>query len=65
MLDQQVNSSWTSRLMGMFQSEENLMGYCPTCGAPGITRERRMNGNDKCENGHTYPSKDAEARKRD
>lgn len=34
-------------------------GYCPQCGAPGITRERRINGNDKCGNGHIYPSIDA------
>jgi len=34
-------------------------GYCPVCGAVGVTRERRLNGNDKCENGHVYPSKDA------
>lgn len=33
-------------------------GYCPTCGSPGVTRERRPNGNDTCSNGHTYPSKD-------
>lgn len=33
-------------------------GNCPICGAKGKTRERRINGNDKCENGHTYPSKD-------
>ncbi len=33
-------------------------GYCPQCGAPGRSRERRINGNDKCENGHVYPSAD-------
>lgn len=32
-------------------------GYCPHCGAPGKNRERRINGNDTCENGHVYPSK--------
>lgn len=36
-----------------------LYGFCPTCGAGGVTRERRPNGNDNCERGHTYPSKDA------
>jgi len=36
-----------------------IYGYCPKCGAKGVSREKRMNGNDKCENGHTYPSKDA------
>lgn len=34
-------------------------GYCPICGAPGVMRERRPNGDDRCANGHTYPSKDA------
>ena len=31
-------------------------GYCPECGEKGVMRERRPNGNDKCANGHTYPS---------
>ncbi len=34
-------------------------GYCPLCGALGVSRERRPNGNDKCANGHTYPSRTA------
>ena len=33
-----------------------VYGYCPQCGAKGVMRERRSNGNDKCANGHTYPS---------
>lgn len=41
------------------QNEINPLGYCPTCGAPGVERERRLNGNDTCKNGHVYPSKDA------
>lgn len=32
-------------------------GKCPYCGAPGITRERRLNGDDRCMNGHIYPSR--------
>lgn len=32
------------------------LGRCPTCGAAGVTRERRPGGNDQCQNGHTYPS---------
>jgi hypothetical protein len=36
-----------------------LYGYCPTCGAAGTTREKRPDGNDRCESGHTYPSRDA------
>lgn len=34
-------------------------GYCPTCHARGVRRERRLNGHDTCENQHTYPSRDA------
>lgn len=34
-------------------------GYCPTCGEPGVTRERRPNGMDTCSRGHVYPSRDA------
>lgn len=37
-------------------------GYCPVCGAVGVSRERRPNGDDKCANGHTYPSLKAEPR---
>ena len=44
--------------------EESVYGYCPLCGARGITRERRPNGNDACENGHTYPSAKALEEKR-
>lgn len=31
-------------------------GFCPTCEAPGIDRERRLGGNDRCANGHSYKS---------
>lgn len=31
-------------------------GFCPRCGAPGLYRERRPNGDDECTNGHKYPS---------
>ena len=34
-------------------------GTCPTCGAKGIRRERRPDGNDMCENNHIYPSASA------
>jgi len=33
--------------------------HCPKCGAKESCRERRINGNATCENGHKYPSKDA------
>jgi hypothetical protein len=34
-------------------------GLCPQCGKEGHSRERRLNGNDGCVNGHTYPSSTA------
>lgn len=34
-------------------------GMCPICGAAGKTRERRPHGNDTCEAGHLYPSRNA------
>ena len=39
----------------------NVYGYCPQCGGLGMSRERRLNGNDRCENGHSYPSSTAVA----
>lgn len=33
-----------------------VYGFCPFCDAPGVVRERRPNGDDKCLNGHVYPS---------
>ena len=36
-----------------------VYGKCPHCGADGVSRERRLNGNDKCVFGHIYASKDA------
>lgn len=38
------------------QAELPPYGLCPICGAAGVTRERRPGGNDRCSNGHTYPS---------
>lgn len=38
------------------QGELSPYGYCPHCLGKGISRERRPNGNDQCENGHVYPS---------
>lgn len=40
-------------------SHDEPYGYCPTCQAPGVTRQRCPNGNDTCANGHHYPSRDA------
>lgn len=32
-------------------------GQCPHCRGKVVQRERRLNGNDTCENGHVYPSR--------
>jgi hypothetical protein len=31
-------------------------GFCPHCNAPGVSREKCINGDDTCEKGHCYPS---------
>ena len=38
---------------------KSTYGSCPLCGADGIMRERRPDGNDTCTNGHVYPSSKA------
>lgn len=51
--------AWTVTVYGYDPADEpakSNYGYCPTCGAPGVERERRLNGNDTCTNGHVYPS---------
>lgn len=30
-------------------------GFCPTCGAMGVERERSPNGRTKCSKGHWHP----------
>lgn len=30
-------------------------GWCPICGSPAVSRERRLNGNETCAKGHIYP----------
>ena len=40
-------------------NDDALYGYCPVCGSKGYSRERRPNGNDRCINGHEYPSSKA------
>lgn len=42
-----------------FDPKKNRLGACPHCGAPGLTRERRINGNDTCMNMHKYKSNEA------
>jgi hypothetical protein len=37
-------------------TKANPYGYCPVCGAPGVRRERRPDGNDECASGHRYAS---------
>lgn len=37
-------------------STGKFYGYCPKCGAKGISRTRELDSKDTCENGHIYPS---------
>ena len=39
--------------------DDGPYGRCPFCGAKGISRERRTNGNDRCTAGHVYKSASA------
>ena len=41
----------------LIHREPHPYGYCPDCGRPGVRRERRPDGNDQCQAGHTYPSR--------
>lgn len=36
--------------------EAGPYGYCPTCGEPGVNRERRAGGRTFCQRGHFWPS---------
>ncbi len=36
-----------------------IYGYCPICAGEGVYRERSPDGNTRCKNGHSYPSKSA------
>ena len=38
------------------QEQYPTYGFCPICGSRGILRERRIDGNDTCANGHSYAS---------
>jgi DNA-directed RNA polymerase subunit RPC12/RpoP len=55
----QGKCNWCGERESLAQTQEPVAvyGYCPECGAKGVMRERRPNGNDKCANGHTYPSR--------
>lgn len=38
------------------ESEASGYGTCPECGGPGISTERRMDGNSFCAAGHSFPN---------
>jgi len=40
-------------------ANSEVYGFCPICNARVSIREICVNGNDICENGHMYPSKDS------
>jgi hypothetical protein len=44
------------RVAGGISSARQVYGLCPLCSAPGVARERRLDGNDRCSSGHIYPS---------
>jgi hypothetical protein len=37
---------------------DSIYGFCPICNGNVISRERRPNGDDRCINGHSFPSRD-------
>lgn len=41
--------------MGAGPTPQNSYGTCPKCGEPGVSTEKRRNGNSRCANGHTFP----------
>lgn len=51
MSEENVNQKVTDAM-----KEDAPFGYCPECGVRGVQREKRINGDDKCAAGHTYPS---------
>jgi len=42
----------------MEDNDKYGLGYCPKCNEGVYIREKRLNGDDICVNGHRYPSKD-------
>lgn len=42
-----------------------MKNYCPKCGAKITERERRPNGNSRCETGHTFPTSQAVEKRAD
>lgn len=55
----QYSDILSSRINAFPPPRDYGYGNCPRCGAAGVSRERRMNGNDQCANRHVYPSKEA------
>jgi hypothetical protein len=47
------------------ESNKHPYGYCPFCGQPGVSRERRPDGMDRGECGHIYRSAHALKRPED
>lgn len=43
----------------MKKTNQKITECCPVCGSEKFSRERRPNGDDVCENGHKYASKDS------
>jgi hypothetical protein len=52
----QVDLQKTEPLGASSDGKKAPYGYCPICNDIGSVREKRPNGNDRCIQGHTYPS---------
>lgn len=37
-------------------ANHSTFGFCPHCSSRSVSREKRPDGNDRCEKGHVYPS---------
>ncbi len=55
-VDKALSDAMAETLARTAARDATRYGYCPRCGGVGVNRERRLNGNDRCENGHQYPS---------
>lgn len=57
-MEAEVNRS-QAEMINKWCEERRGYGRCPTCEGQIVSRERRPNGNDRCERGHVFPSREA------
>ncbi len=53
----EINYETVDKFLGV--DRHSPYGFCPICGSKGVSRERRLNGDDRCAQGHRYPSSTA------